>query len=280
MGAGLALSLVALIVAYAILLAVSWIIVIIRVAIHDEMSGFQKVLWILGCLILPIVSMFYFIFVERNGFLKFCGWLMMLCTIVAIVFLIRSGVSLDDVILEARKQRGRVSSTMLLPSGQMQAAIDSAPKIAPVKFKWNVNPDEDAAVANGGVILLSLVNEKNFFERKKLYEKGMAIYGEVLTANPRNAEALVGRGVLQNAYKADSGHADLQAANALITQAVTLYPAYGDLYALRSRALRGLRKNKGARDDLQKAISTDPENISYQNALKIFDMDVKIDNNP
>lgn len=288
---------------YLILLLFSWIIAVIRAAVNSDMSAVGKVVWILFCIFIPPVAVLYFLFPERNGFLRFCGWFMLLFTFGLIGFVGYGGykasngdfagaleaiknqqVPQNEIVVTPEKpfavgqavpaEQGIVTvpDTQTEIQPQQPVTSQTPPASAPRKFKWSVSPDENMNLLDGASALITLTVETEQGKRDVAYLQGMNSYQKVLGANPRNAEALVGRGLLKDAMQAGQGDGDFNAVVTLTTQAIGLYPDIADLYALRSRALNGLKKYGEARQDLEKAISLDPQNEDYQRSLKMLDL--------
>lgn len=277
---GTGLSAAFLLCVYGILLACAWIIVIIRVAINEALPNSYKILWILGNIFFPVISMFYFMTVERNIFLKICGWFMLLFSIAICYGAIYLGYrALQNGTIDGMGQA--LVSSPVVPETQQQA-VTPAPAPPPVSV-----PPPSAPIANGdlkdmlrpkapsemdGDMAIAIVGvEQDPGTRRGIYEAGMKDFNKKLAEDPKDVNALVGRATLKEIMMSGNGAEDYKAVQSLLDEKIKQSPDKPELYLIRSRAYSGLKQYKEARDSIQKAVDLAPDNQSYKNILKALD---------
>ena len=81
--AGLGIATVIFFVMFGTVVAFAMLIATIRAAINDRLGNFSKIAWILANLFIPGAAFLYFAFMDRNGFLKFVGWVCIVSVILA-----------------------------------------------------------------------------------------------------------------------------------------------------------------------------------------------------
>ena len=92
--AGIGITIAILFMIFGLVISCAGFIAILRAAINNELSTAAKIIWIIGCFI-PGVAFFYFAFVDKNGFLKFTGWI---CIIFTVLVAASGGAAMNSAV--------------------------------------------------------------------------------------------------------------------------------------------------------------------------------------
>ncbi len=106
---------------------------------------------------------------------------------------------------------------------------------------------------------------------EKAVSESVAIYDQIVAANPANIKALNGRGSVKEMLAAGNGAADYNKAVELTTAALAKNDQDGEMYFNRAVAYRGLTSYANARADYQKAIALDPAKPHWALELKAME---------
>lgn len=103
----------------------------------------------------------------------------------------------------------------------------------------------------------------------------VAIYDEVLQANPTKVKALNGRAAVKETLKPGNGAEDYNKAIDLMTTALVANDKDALAYHDRAVAYRGLKIYDKARVDYNKAIALDPSKFYWATELKAMEIEVQ-----